>query len=94
MRIIKLDADGDICRVVTEQRGSWKWQDAFRLAFYEPAKLKNGKTVFRSIGRTPKFAHTRSHMWKWTRYGGGSLHHREITRIGIDDYGNQYFVTN
>lgn len=90
--IIRIDSDGDICRVVTRAKGSWRWQDAFGLSYYLPAVTKTGKHIFRSVSSAGKFAHTRATQWKWKRYGCGSIHNAEIHAIGVDDYGNQFFV--
>jgi hypothetical protein len=47
-------------RLVTEQRGSWKWQDAFRKAYYEIRYSPRRKYhYFVSVARSGKFPLTR-----------------------------------
>jgi hypothetical protein len=43
-------------RIVTEQRGSWQWQDAFRVATYRATLADNGAVVWRSAWRSRKYS--------------------------------------
>ncbi len=92
MNIIKLDAAGDICRVVTSCKGSRNGRDAFQLAVYRPAVTLYGRSIFRCAGRGSKFANTRSTRPLWKKYGQGALHNIEIAHSGTDDYGNMFYV--
>lgn len=78
-------------RIVTEKRGSWKWQDAFRLATYIVVKAKTGKYIWRAIDRSEKFAHTKTTRCLWETYKTGSLHNKPAVLACIDDFGNMIF---
>lgn len=43
-------------RIVTEQKGSWKWQDAYRIAHYAPVKAENGKILWRAYSHSRKLS--------------------------------------
>jgi hypothetical protein len=66
-------------RIVSEQRGSWKWQDAYSVAEYRSALADNGRVVWRSYQRgykrsKPQLGET------WFDYDHGSLHNRPVAR--------------
>jgi len=37
-------------RIVTSQRGSWKWQDAYRISYYYPRCARDGRWIWTSCG--------------------------------------------
>lgn len=41
--------------VITHQKGSWKWQDRYELAEYQPVTLKSGKRVYRKVRSINEF---------------------------------------
>lgn len=43
-------------RIVSSERGSWRWQDAYRIAIYAPTQLKDGRIVWQSQGRSCKYS--------------------------------------
>ena len=92
MRIVAINSNGEINRVVTSQKGSWRWQDAYRIATYEAHTTRDGRLIFRSLGRGDKFAATKATAGYWNKYSTGSLHNTAIVRAGVDDFGNQYFI--
>ena len=77
-------------RVVTERKGSWRWQDAYRVATYRPQMSTRGVWLWKSVERSGKIACTRSTVHLWA-LGTGSLHNRPA-RHGVDDFGNLFFV--
>ena len=77
-------------RIVTSQKGSWKWQDAYRISTYEPHLCKNGAYVWRSVSQSSKFAITKSNPH--TGYKHGSLNNK-LAMHCTDDYGNIVFVS-
>ena len=64
MTIVTINSIGEIKRVVTSQKGSWRWQDAFRLASYTPHTTRDGRLIFRSLGSGGKFADTKANAWR------------------------------
>jgi hypothetical protein len=77
--------------IVTEQKGSWRWQNAYRLATYAPHQCRDGHWVWQSISRSNKFACTRRTEAIFAAHRSGSLHNRPA-RFCTDDYGNLVFV--
>ena len=62
--------------LVTEQQGSWKWQDAFRQAWYEIRySPRQKKHFFEVVQRSGKFAKTRG---RGEGLPQGSLHNRPV----------------
>lgn len=79
-------------RIVTERRGSWKWQDAYRIATYAPRLRANGAGyVWQSLYRGPKFAKTRANGARWLALRSGSLHNKPARAV-VDDFGTLVFV--
>lgn len=63
-------------RVVTSQRGSWKWQDPLRIATYKTVLSKDGRILWKSINISPKMS--KPHVRKYyPLMKSGSLHNRE-----------------
>ena len=90
--MITLTPAGNICAIVTSCKGSWKYQDAYRLARYLPRQTRDGRTVLASQGRSEKFARTRKTAAKFAQYGlVGSLHNVEVRGL-VDNYGNMVWV--
>ena len=96
-QISRLDASGaysEVNRVVTSQKGSWRWQDAYRTASYVPAQYARStrKTGYywKSIGIGGKYAHTKATAHRWSM-GTGSLHGRPAHAV-VDDFGDLCFV--
>lgn len=65
-------------RIVTSCRGSWRWQNAYRIATYAPALLKNGKLVWKSISTSPKYSWPQLVRSGLDSLPMGSLHNVEI----------------
>lgn len=79
-------------RVVTERRGSWKWQDAFRRAGYVAVQKVDGSGFYwKSVERSYKFAKLRSNAHMWRTCPDGSLHGRPARPV-VDDFGDLVFV--
>lgn len=69
-----------VSRIVSSPRGSWRWQDAYRIATYAPSRTKDGRWIWQSIGSGPKLSMPQ--IRRNPRYAGlavGSLHHRPIS---------------
>lgn len=79
-------------RVVTERRGSWRWQDAYRIATYEPRlRARGAGYIWVSVYRGPKFAKTRANRDRYHDLRSGSLHHKPARAV-VDDFGTLLFV--
>jgi hypothetical protein len=93
MTIITLSQAGNYARIVTSCKGSWKYQDAYRIATYLPFPSADGKRLLmKSQGTGSKFALTKKTAHKWTRYDTGSLHNAEVIATITDDFGDQCLV--
>lgn len=67
-------------RIVTSQMGSWKWQDAYRIATYEAAAGKDGKLRWWSVGRSGKWSQPQlKKQGYWDSIPYGSLHRKELS---------------
>ncbi len=85
---------GPVYRVVTEHRGSWLWQDAFRIATYEPRlRARGAGWMWVSVHRGPKFAKTLANRDRYCDLRSGSLHHRPARAV-VDDFGTLVFVVD
>lgn len=73
-------------RIVSRARGSWKWQDAFGLSFYEPKVLRNGKTVWVSVSSYGKFSAPQLRRLGYGEHPHGSLHMVPLTRDEADAF--------
>jgi len=71
-------------RIVSECRGSWKWQDAFRVAKYSAALMDDGRILWKSASHGPKLSAPQMYhniakagplMREW---GLGSLHNAPV----------------
>lgn len=67
-------------RIVTEQKGSWKWQDAYRVAWYRVRYSPRQKRHFwQSETRSGKFAMNSSNMERYDGIPHGSLHNHPVS---------------
>lgn len=68
-------------RIVSRPRGSWKFQDAFTIATYTPHRTRDGRWVWRSIGRLRgKWSMPQlRRLGIYSHLERGSLHHRPIS---------------
>ncbi len=67
-------------RIVTAPRGSWKWQDAYRVAEYRPRKCKNGRIVWESFSRSGKYSLPQLSKSEYADLPRGSLHNWPVSR--------------
>ncbi len=74
-------------RIVTSEKGSWKWQNAYRIAHYRPIVTRDGRVVLRSCGRGGKYSWPQLRGNDLTKYGVGSLHNQRPDIAVVDDYG-------
>jgi hypothetical protein len=81
-------------RNVTVQRGSWRWQDAFKVAAYTPRQGRRG-IYWKS---SPTLSGRKLPIAKWAREHmvcqWGTLRNRPAAVGGVDDYGNLFFVVD
>ncbi len=81
-------------RNVTMQRGSWRWQNAFRVAAYVPRQGRKG--VYWTAA--PALSGPKMPIAKWARAHmapeWGTLHNRPAAAGGVDDYGNVFYVVD
>lgn len=73
-------------RIVTSAKGSWRWQDAYRISTYEARVLKNGKTCWVSVSTTGKFSIPQLKRHGYSDLQHGSLHHKPLTREEADAF--------
>jgi|WetSurSiteA1Bulk_404760.scaffolds.fasta_scaffold128868_2 hypothetical protein len=66
-------------RIVTECRGSWKWQDAYRVARYQMMRAQDGRLLWESVGRGPKYSLPQLSA-RGISLDHGSLHHQAVDR--------------
>lgn len=71
---------------VTSAKGSWKYQDAWRTAYYEAVRAKDGRLLWISIGRSGKYAIGPKIGCPITD-AVYSLHRKEVLTI-TDDFGD------
>ncbi len=62
--------------IVTRPRGSWKWQDAYAVATYEAQQTRDGRWIWRNVGRGPKRSKP---QLRGTNLPFKSLHNVELT---------------
>ena len=66
-------------RIVVTQQGSWKWQDAFRIATYVAKLADNGKVVWESVSQSCKFSEPQLRA-RGIDYPHGGLHNQQISK--------------
>jgi hypothetical protein len=75
--------------IVTSQKGSWRWQDAYRVSSYQPRVTRDGRVILRSQYRSGKYS------WPQLRRVAffdlpavvGSLHNARPQITVVDDFG-------
>ncbi|MFA5234470.1 MAG: hypothetical protein WC390_08740 [Sulfurimonas sp.] len=67
-------------RVVTEQMGSWKWQNAYRVATYKAHLAQNGRVLWVSVSHSPKYSRPQLKRKGWDSIDSGSLHNVGVKR--------------
>lgn len=69
-------------RIVTSQRGSWRWQKAYRIATYAPSIGRDGVIRWWSIGRSAKYS-----LPQLVRNGSWGMQHGSLHRkaLGVAD---------
>jgi hypothetical protein len=79
------DDDGEIVavRIVTERRGSWRYQDAYRIAHYRPRirrKTAHGKStmVWMTVGHSRKYSMPQLRRMGYAWPQEGSLSQRPV----------------
>lgn len=67
--------------IVSSCMGSWKWQNAYRVATYHPRLAKNGKVVWESVACSGKMSEPQliRNGWKYSDFLG-SFHNHPIRR--------------
>ena len=67
--------------IVTACMGSWKWQNAYRVATYRPRLAKNGKVVWESVGQSNKMSQPQliRNGWEYSDFMG-SFHNSQVRR--------------
>lgn len=65
---------------VTEQRGSWKWQDAYRVTKFRAHLSQNGKVLWRSWSQSQKQSWPQMRREGWQPHQVGSLHNVGVPR--------------
>jgi len=66
-------------RIVTTQRGSWKWQDAFRVVDYRARLLPDGRVLWESMGNTGKYSEPQLREMGFSNLLHGSLHNKPVS---------------
>lgn len=66
--------------IVTCQRGSWKWQNAYRIAIYAPRQTVDGRTVWANVGyATGKMSMPQIRRSVFNGILEGGMHNHELT---------------
>ena len=65
-------------RIVTHERGSWRYQEAYSVAEYWPYITRDGRLVWRSCGARGKYSRPQLRRLGLDTLPHGSLHHRPI----------------
>jgi len=67
-------------RIVTAPKGSWKWQDAYRISTYHAYLLKNGRVAWQSVSQSEKFSEPQLRRNGFDDLPHGSLHNWPVSR--------------
>ncbi len=73
----------EIKSIVTSCRGSWQWQDAYRIAWYSPVLCKDGRVRWQSNGQSGKISSPqlrRQGCYDNPNYLSGSQHNTPVIR--------------
>jgi hypothetical protein len=66
-------------RIIQVPRGSWRWQNAYAVARYRPQQTKDGRWIWKSVGRlTGKLSLPQLRKTDYRGLPFGSLHNRPI----------------
>ena len=65
-------------RIVTRQRGSWRWQNAFAVTTYRPRQRKDGRWIWYAAQTTGKFSEPQLRRLGYDKFPSGSLHNRLV----------------
>ena len=69
-------------RIVTSQQGSWKWQEAYRVSWYEARLTDDGRVLWDSVGQSGKMSQPqidRDNSLDDVEYG--SAHNKPVRRV-------------
>lgn len=69
--------------IVTRQRGSWKYQDAYGISTYAPKQTKTGKWVWEQVGTRGKWSAPQLRRNGLSDLPHGGKHHRPMTPAEI-----------
>jgi hypothetical protein len=64
--------------MVAEARGTWRWQDAYRIATYGVRRTRDGRLLWYSYSRSRKLSEPQVRREGWHYDTEGTLHHRPI----------------
>lgn len=68
-----------IKRIVTSEKGSWRWQDAFRVSEYRPRRTRSGRWIWSSAGTSGKMSEPQlRRAGAFGRYHVGSAHNQGV----------------
>jgi len=67
-------------RVVTSEKGSWKWQNAYRISSYRARKAENGKIVWHCYHTSGKYSEPQLRACGLDRLTAGGLHNKQVDR--------------
>ena len=67
-------------RIVTSEMGSWKWQNAYRIATYEARAGVDGVLRWWSVGRSGKYSDPQLRRYGYSdRLMWGGIHRKALT---------------
>lgn len=72
-----------ITSLVTRQRGSWKYQDAYGVSTYQPKQTKTGKWVWESVNSRGKWSMPQIKRYQINHDFVGGLHHKPMSPAEI-----------
>ena len=67
-------------RIVTAPMGSWRWQNAYKIATYGMKLAKNGKVLWESVGSSRKLSYPQIESLNLDHLAHGSLHNKPVLR--------------
>ena len=66
-------------RIVTSEMGSWKWQNAYRIATYEALAGVDGVLRWWSVGRSCKYSAPQLRRYGHADLMRGGIHRKALT---------------
>jgi hypothetical protein len=69
-------------RIVTTQRGSWKWQDAFRINTYTARLMDDGRVLWETANAGNKVSEPQLREWAKSM-GYSSLRHGSMHNVPV-----------